>query len=326
MPAVEGKPAASFRALLGDLWSLGKPRITLLVAITVAAGYALATPAPLPLDWGRLLETVVGVALVSAGAAAFNQVWEREVDRKMARTAQRPIPAGRLSVKAGVATGAVLATVGAAGLAWRIDPLVALLALATLAGYVFVYTPLKLRTPLVTLIGAVPGAMPPLIGWVAASGRLELGGWILFALLYLWQLPHVLAIAWLHRDDYRAAGIRLLPLVEDHPRMTRHQAVVSTLAVLPVSFWPAAVGLAGAPYLVLAGLAGLGFLGASLRFARRPERRTARGLVLASVFYVPVVLGSWVVDVRWVDRAAQGPALRPAPPDASEPGRRGGVP
>ncbi len=283
---------------LSDWVELTKPRITLLVALTVAAGFALATPPGQVLEGKRLIEAVVATALVSAGAAALNQARERELDSKMRRTAGRPIPAGRISVRAGFALGVSLALVGTIWLGLRTGPGPAVLALATCLAYVLIYTPLKTKTALVTLIGAIPGATPPLIGWVAASGQLELGGWILFAVQYLWQLPHVIAIAWLYGEEYLAAGIRLLPLVEEESRVAGRQAVLWSAALLPVTLWPGAVGLASPRYLWLALLAGLALLGAAARFALNPERSTARGLILTSVAYLPVVLLSWVLDRR----------------------------
>jgi protoheme IX farnesyltransferase len=270
-----------------------------LVAVTVAAGFALASPPAQPLGIWRLLETVLSTSLVSAGAAALNHALERRVDARMRRTASRPIAAGRISQRAGGAFGVMLSLLGTLWLALRVGWVPATLALGTCVAYVSIYTPLKTRTPLVTLVGAIPGATPPLIGWLAAAEKLELGGWILFVLLYLWQLPHVIAIAWLHGDDYRDAGIRLLPFVGEEALAARRQAVLWSLSLLPVSLWPVAVRLAGPPYLVAAALASLGLLTMAIRFAWQMGRESARGLIFASVFYLPVILIAWVLDHRF---------------------------
>lgn len=291
------RSASPGASLLSDLLELTKPRITALVATTCAAGFLLATPAR-ELPWTALAATVLGTALVCAGSAALNHHAERDVDARMRRTANRPLPAGRLEPDTALLWGALLAGAGLLVLALGANPLTALLAAATLVCYVWIYTPLKRRTALATLVGAIPGAAPPLLGWTGAAGEIELGAWLLFALLFLWQLPHFLAIAWLYHDDYRAAGLHLLTIDDpDYGRTTR-QAVLYTVALLPVSLAPASVGLGGPLQLAGALVCGLAFLAAALAFGRRPSRPSARRLLLASVAYLPAVLAAWVVDHR----------------------------
>jgi len=283
--------------LLSDYLELMKPRITLLVSLTCAAGFLLATPSG-ELPWARFLATVVGTALVCAGSAALNHHAERDVDGRMRRTADRPLPAGRMEPDAALLWGALLAAGGLLLLALGANPLTALLAGATLVAYVWIYTPLKRRSALATLVGAVPGAAPPLLGWTGAAGSVDLGAWLLFALLFLWQLPHFLAIAWLYHDDYRAAGLHLLTIDDpDYGRTTR-QAVLYAVALLPVSLAPAISGLGGPLQLVGAIAFGALFLAAAVAFGLRPTRTSARRLLLASVAYLPAVLAAWVVDHR----------------------------
>jgi len=283
------------KGLPADLLELAKPRITALVTLTTAAGFAVATPAG-PFPWGGFAHTVIGTGLVAAGSAALNQWLERELDRRMRRTASRPLPAGRRSPGLALAWGSGLAAAGAVELTLRANPLTALLAAATLVAYVGAYTPLKTRTELATIVGAVPGAMPPLLGWTGASGRLDLGAWVLFALLFLWQLPHFLAIAWLYREDYRRAGMHLLTIDDPDFRRTTRQALLWALALLPVSLMPSAIGLTGRLYLIGATLAGACFVTAAVAFARAPRVGSARRLLLTSVFYLPAVLVVMVVD------------------------------
>lgn len=282
------------RPIAADLLTLTKPRITLMVVLTTAAAYVVATDGAL--DWPRLVHTLVGTALVAAGSGALNQYVERELDRLMRRTAGRPLPAGRLTPDVALAFGVLLAATGLVQLTLAVHPLTAAVGAATLLAYVFVYTPAKRWSALATIVGAFPGAAPPVMGWTAVTGRLELGAWLLFALLFLWQLPHFLAIAWMYRDDYRAAGMPVLTLGDPDGARTGRQALLYAAALLPVSLTPAAVGISGRIYLVGALVAGLVFLGFAFRFARRVSKPTARQLLLASVVYLPAVLGAMVVD------------------------------
>lgn len=280
-----------------DLLELTKPRITGLVSVTAAAGFLLAQP-PGPLPWARFALAVAGIALVSAGSGALNHWWERELDRRMRRTAARPLPAGRMSADAALLWGSALASTGILGLALAVEPLTAVLAALTLVLYVFVYTPMKTRTSLATIVGAVPGAAPPLLGWTAAGGGIELGGWVLFAILFLWQLPHFLAIAWLYREDYRAAGMVLLTIDDPDFGRTARQAALWTVALLPVSLVPSAIRLAGVAYLAGALVLGGLFLAVAIDFARRPAVPSAKRLLLASVSYLPALLAVLVADHR----------------------------
>jgi protoheme IX farnesyltransferase len=209
------------------------------------------------------------------------------------------LPAGRRAPALALVWGLALGGAGTAELALAVNPLTAGLALATLVGYVAVYTPLKVKSAFATIVGAVPGAAPPVLGWTGATGQLDLGGWLLFALLFLWQLPHFLSIAWLYREDYRRAGMHLLTIDDPDSRRTARQTVVWSLALLPVSLMPALVGLGGVRYLAGALVAGLLFLAAAVAFARAPRVASARRLLLVSVFYLPAVLGLMVAD-RWL--------------------------
>lgn len=277
-----------------DWLELTKPRITLLVTLTTAAGFALASERPL--DLPRFFATLVGTALVAAGSAAFNQYVERDTDQLMRRTATRPLPAGRMVPAHALAFGALLSIPGLLVLGLAVNPLTAAIGLATLVAYVAVYTPMKRRSALATLVGAIPGAAPPVMGWTGASGEIGLGGWLLFAVLFLWQLPHFLAIAWLYRDDYRRAGMRLLTVNDPDGRATGSQALLYALALLPVSLMPSAVGITGAVHLGGALIFGGLFLASAVLFARRQTVTTARRLLLTSVFYLPALFGVAVVD------------------------------
>jgi protoheme IX farnesyltransferase len=288
---------AAAPSLAADLAELTKPRITLLVTLTTAAGFAVATPFG-DFPWRLFAHTVIGTALVAAGSAVLNQWAERDLDGRMRRTAQRPLPAGRRTPALAAVWGASLGVAGVVELALFVNALTSLLAAATLVAYVAVYTPLKTRSLFATIVGAVPGAMPPVLGWTGAAGEVGIGGWLLFALLFLWQLPHFLAIAWLYRDDYRRAGMHLLTIDDPEFRRTVRQTVLWTVALLPVSLMPSAVGLGGRLYLGGAAVAGALFLAASVAFARAPRVESARRLLLTSVFYLPVVLGFLVADRR----------------------------
>ncbi len=286
---------ASPKSLPADLLELAKPRITLLVTLTTAAGFAVATPVG-PFPWLRFAHTVIGTGLVAAGSAALNQYIERGLDRRMRRTAARPLPSGRRPPPLALGWGVLLGGVGVGDLALFVNLLTAVLALATLIAYVALYTPLKTRTELATIVGAIPGAMPPVLGWTGASGAIDLGAWLLFALLFLWQLPHFLSIAWLYREDYRRAGMHLLTIDDPDFRRTARQALVWALALLPVSLTPSAVGMSGRVYLVGAVVAGSVFVGAAIAFARLPRVESARRLLLTSVIYLPAVLVVLVTD------------------------------
>jgi heme o synthase len=283
---------------LTDYLALTKPRLNMLVLATTLAGLYLASPNGVGV--AILLHTLVGTALVAGGAAALNQVWERQTDSRMRRTVGRPLPGGRLSVGEATWFGVLAAGVGLAQLAFGVNVMSASVAAATLISYVLVYTPLKLRTSLSTLVGAIPGALPPVIGWAAATGSISLPALVLFGIVFLWQMPHFLAIAWLYRDDYARAGIPLLPVLEPDGRRTGQQALSYAAALWPVSLLPAVVGLAGIAYAVVATLLGLLFIWLSLRFARERSMAHARTLFLFSIAYLPLLLGALVADRVWI--------------------------
>lgn len=273
---------------------LTKPRITFLIVLTAAAGFALATKGRI--DYLRLVTAMVGVGLLSSGIATLNQYLERDLDALMRRTADRPLPAGKLLSWEALVFGVGLTVLAEVYLAVLVNPLTALLGLTVVAGYLFAYTPLKTKTSLSTLVGAFPGAVPPLIGWTAARGELSLEAWVLFAILFLWQFPHFLAIAWMYREDYARAGILMLPVVEPDGRITGQQIVIYTLMLLPVSLLPTALGISGKVYFFGAIILGLLFLYSSVRAAFSHSRQEARRLLLASVIYLPLLFILMVVN------------------------------
>jgi protoheme IX farnesyltransferase len=274
---------------------LTKPRITTLVVLTTAAGFFLGSPGAL--DLTRFLHTMAGVALLCSGVSTINQYMERGLDKLMRRTCARPLPTGRLSPRAALVFGLALTAGGEAYLALVVNPLSALCGLSVVVGYLLLYTPLKTRTSLSTLVGAFPGAVPPLLGWAAAAGSVGVEAWVLFAILFLWQFPHFFAIAWMYREDYSRAGILMLPVVEPEGRLTGQQMVVWTLMLVPVSLAPAALGISGALYFSGALVFGLLFLWSSVAAARTRTRQSARRVLLASVLYLPVLFGLMVTKM-----------------------------
>lgn len=277
-----------------DYLILTKMRITVLVLVTTAAGFLLASGPDL--DLALLGWTLLGTGLAASGAAALNQVIERDVDAKMRRTASRPIPSGRMTAAHGLAVGVGLALAGVGLLAGLVNWLTALLALATVLLYVGVYTPLKRMTPLNTIVGAIPGAIPPVMGWTAVAGTMGLPAGVLFAILFLWQLPHFLAIAWIFRDDYRLGGFPMLPVVDPDGEATGRQVALYCAALVPVSLIPTFLGLTGPIYFFGALLLGLGFLASGLMMAMHRRGKEARHVLLASVTYLPLLLALLVVD------------------------------
>jgi protoheme IX farnesyltransferase len=258
-----------------------------MVVFTALVGFVTASSGS---PWSALLvAALAGTGLVAAGASVLNQVMERETDGLMLRTRGRPIPSGRVQPAEARAFGALLTAAGIAALLGLCGPLAAGVAFTTWASYLFAYTPLKRRTPLATLVGAVPGALPPVIGWAAARGTLDAGAFILFAILFLWQVPHFLAIAWLYREDYARAGFPMLPVLDREGAFTSRQAVVHSLALLVVSLAPAVAGLAGPTYLAGAFLLGAALTVFALRLARARDLVAARALFLASVVYLPAL-------------------------------------
>ncbi|HVS12151.1 MAG TPA: heme o synthase [Planctomycetota bacterium] len=278
----------------GAWLALTKPRIALLVALAALVGAMLAAGPGARL--APSLEAALWIACVAAASSVFNQVLERDTDRLMERTASRPLVTGRLRVRDAILFGALLAAAGTAALALRFNALAALLALATLAAYALVYTPLKRVSTLNTVVGALPGAMPPLLGFVALAGAPSGWAWFLFAVLFAWQFPHFMAIAWLYRADYARAGLRMLPCLPGSRGLAGRQALYHSLALLPVSLWPAARGEAGAVYAACALALGLAYIGFSVGFALRETPARARALLLCSLVYLPALFAAVLLD------------------------------
>ncbi|MGH9883563.1 MAG: heme o synthase [Pyrinomonadaceae bacterium] len=275
------------RSRVAAYLELTKPRITFLIVLTSAAGFALASVGKV--NYLALSSAMFGIALLSSGIATLNQYLERDLDGLMRRTADRPLPSGQLLPWEALLFGTGLTVAAEFYLAIVVNPLTALLGLTVIAGYLFGYTPLKTKTSLSTLVGAFPGAVPPLIGWTAARGELSLEAWALFAILFLWQFPHFLAIAWMYREDYARAGIVMLPVVEPDGRVTGQQIVIYSVMLLPVSLLPTVLGISGRVYLYGAICLGILFLYSSVRAAFSQSRQQARRLLLASVLYLPLL-------------------------------------
>ncbi len=274
--------------VLSDYWALTKPEINFLIAITTLVGFCIGSAAGRShFPWALLLHTVLGTMLVASGAATLNQLIELRSDARMRRTARRPIAAGRIHPIRALIFGALLSLAGIAYLVLAVSILASLLAVVTLLSYLFLYTPLKQTTPLCTLIGAVPGAVPPLIGWAAARGRLDPGAWVLYAIVFLWQFPHFMAIAWMYRDDYDRAGYVVLPQGHARARFVTLQTLLPLLALVPLSLLPALAGQPSVFYCIGALLLSLGFLYYGTQFALRKSGSAARRLLAASIIYLP---------------------------------------
>ncbi|HZO39263.1 MAG TPA: heme o synthase [Methylomirabilota bacterium] len=282
------------RQLAVDFVALTKPRVVVMVLVTTLVGYYLGLAGSA--DYLRMLHLLIGTLLAAGGTLALNQYRERDLDARMDRTRTRPLPAGRLQPIEAWLFGVGLTMLGTAYLAALVGPLVALVTLATTLLYLFAYTPLKLRTPLCTLVGAVAGALPPVAGWAAARGDVAPGAWVLFAILFLWQLPHTLAIARLYRDDYARAGVRVLPVVDPDGASTERQVVLACVALVSVSLLPAAAGWTGPIYFAGALLLGLAFSAVGVVQALLPSPRAARHVLLASLLYLPLLLGLLAFD------------------------------
>lgn len=281
------------RSKFASYVELTKPRITFLIVLTAAAGFLLGSKGAL--DYAVLFHAMLGIALLSSGIATLNQYMERDLDRLMRRTAARPLPSGELTAKQALAFGVALTLVAEIYLALVVNPLTALMGVVVIVGYLLCYTPLKTRTSLSTMVGAFPGAMPPLIGWTAARGEVGVEALALFAILFVWQFPHFLAIASMYREDYARAGIMMLPVAEPEGRSTAQQIVLWTLILVPVSLLPTALGISGVEYFYGAIILGLLFLASSITAAVSGSRQNARRLLLASVLYLPVLFGLMVI-------------------------------
>ena len=277
---------------------LTKPRITWLILMSTAIGFVfgLSVSPGGAFSWWTLFHTVCGTALIASGTAALNQWYESEADAKMHRTRQRPIPSGRILPGRALGFALALSGLGFAQLTWMVNPLTGFLGLFTLATYIFLYTPMKQRSPHSTTIGAIPGAMPPLIGFAAAAGVLTWPAMALFAILFVWQFPHFYAIAWMYREDYGRAGIRMLPVVEPDGESTARRILVFLLILIPVSAAPTLLGLTGMIYLAGALLLGLYFLYSGVRVFRDRSLPHARAVLLASVMYLPALYGLMLLD------------------------------
>ncbi len=277
-----------------DLVALSKPRVLLMVLASTLAGYFAALDGPA--DFARVVHVLIGTFMAAGGTLALNQYVERDVDALMERTRRRPLPDHRLQPLEALVFAGVLTSAGVMYLAVSVGIAVAGLTLATTILYLGAYTPLKTRSALCILVGAIPGALPPVTGWLAARGELGLGAAMLFAIVFLWQLPHTLAIALLYRDDYARAGVRVLPVVDAHGTVSDRQIVTSTLALLGVSVLPTAIGLSGTAYFATACTLGLGLLGIGLAHASTPSLASARRVLLATLLYLPLLLAVLAFD------------------------------
>lgn len=287
------------RRIVSDYLELSKSRIVFLVVITTAAGFLFAAQKVDPL---LLLHTLIGTALVAAGTNALNQYVERAHDAKMHRTRTRPLPAGRITPRAALLFSSAIAVIGTLYLGFAVNWLTAFLGAFTLTSYIFVYTPLKRVSTICTVIGAIPGAVPPLMGWTAATNELasvgSMGGWIIFAILFLWQLPHFMAISWIYREDYTRGGFVMLSTLDERGAAVARQAIFYSLALLGVSLLPSLLGMAGPIYLAGATLCGAALLAASIRFHFDRGTRNARSLFMISNLYLLTVMLLLVVDAR----------------------------
>jgi protoheme IX farnesyltransferase len=282
---------------LSDYWVLTKPEVNFLVVMSTLAGFYIALRGPL--HFPLLFNTLLGTLLVASGTGTLNQYMERRSDGFMRRTSRRPLPAGRIHAVEALVFGILLA-LGGGWLLWvEVNPLASVLALLTLITYLLIYTPLKRRTAFCTLIGAFPGAMPPLIGWAAARGSLNADSLVLYAILFLWQFPHFLAIAWMYREDYSRAGLRMLPPDDLDGRLTSFQIIAFLVALVAVGIGPALIGQTGKLYLFASVILGVYFLLHGARLARRRTNQLARRLVLASVIYLPLVFALMMLDKIW---------------------------
>lgn len=281
-------------SLASSYFNLTKPRITFLVVLSGLAGFAVAVDSPVP--WLLLANFALGITLLNSGIGALNQYWERDLDKLMDRTRVRPLPRGEVTPHRALAFGVILALLGEAWLALMVNPLTAIWGLVALASYLFIYTPLKTRTHWCTFIGAIPGALPPLLGWTAVRNQTGVEALVLFGIMFLWQFPHFHAIATMYREDYARAGIRMLPVVDASGKATSREIIFYTIALLPVSLLPTFLHFSGRIYLAGAVMMGALFLHVSIRTARVMSRDEARRLLKASVLYLPLLLGLMVLD------------------------------
>ena len=293
-PAALSWQGAAVRRRLADYVALGKPRVVLMVLVTTLVGYYLGSRGAIQVV--PLLHTLLGTALAAAGTLALNQYMERDLDAQMLRTRHRPLPDGRIQPVEALVLGVVVMVVGLSYLATVVNGLTSLVTLAIAVTYLLLYTPLKRVSSLCSIVGAVPGALPPVAGWAAAQGSLAPEAWVLFTIMFLWQIPHSLAIARMYRDDYARAGIQVLPVVDRDGFSTGTHVVTNSMALLPVALLPTLMGLAGAVYFWVALVLGLGLLWSAIGLARSRSAGDARRLMLASLVYLPVLLGAMALD------------------------------
>ncbi len=293
-PAILSERGTVFAVRVADLIELVKPRLVVMILITTAAGFYLG--AEQGVAWLRCLHTLIGAGLTAAGVLGLNQYLERDVDGQMKRTQDRPLPGQRMAPVTALLVGAVLTGSGMLYLTFVVNLLSGFVISLIVVSYLFLYTPLKRKTSLCTLIGAVPGALPPVVGWVAARGSLTGGAWVLFTILFLWQLPHSLAIAYIYREDYAKAGFRLLPVIHPDGASTRRQIVINCVALLGIGLLPALYNIAGSIYFFTALVSGLAFLGAGLYLARTHSVKAARYLLYASLVYLPIIFITMALD------------------------------
>jgi heme o synthase len=297
LAAVRRRHGLARSGVLSGYWSLTKPEVNFLIAFTAAAGFWVGAPASTAhFPWTSFVHTIVGTVLVASGAATLNQLIELRFDAQMRRTARRPLVSRRIEPSHALWFGISLSAIGAIYLAVTTNALASLLSILTLLGYLFLYTPLKRKTPLCTLIGALPGAAPPLIGWAAASGRLNGNAWLLFAIVFLWQFPHFMAIAWMYREDYARAGYVVLPAGKSGDHFVAWQTLLPSLALLAVVLAPAIRGESGIVYLAGALVLGVVFLCYGARFAFQMSTVSARQLLFASILYLPVLFALLALD------------------------------
>lgn len=285
---------SAFAQRVADYMEFIKPRLVVMILITTAAGFYLG--AQQSVDWLLCLHTLIGAGLTAAGVLGLNQYLERDVDAQMKRTQERPLPDGRMNPLEALLVGAALTSSGMLYLAFIVNTLSGFVISLIVVSYLFLYTPLKRKTSLCTLIGAVPGALPPVVGWVAARGTLTGEAWVLFAILFFWQLPHSLAIAYIYREDYANAGFRLLPVIHPDGASTCRQIVINCIALLGIGLLPALYNVAGSIYFFTALLSGAVFLGFGIDLARTRSVKAARYLLYASLLYLPVVFITMALD------------------------------
>jgi len=286
--------APARRGRVAAFVELTKPRIAVLLVLTSAAGFYLGSGTVI--DYVKYLNALIGITLLAFGVATLNQYIERKIDVLMERTARRPLPTGRVTPVEALVFGIVQCAVAELYLFFLVNPLTAILGLVVISGYVLMYTPMKTRTSVSTAVGAIPGALPPLMGWTAATDQISLSAWALFVMQFLWQFPHFLAIAWMYREEYARAGIKMLPVVEPSGKLTARQIVLFTVMLVPVSLAPFFLGMTGVVYLIGAILLGGWFLAASVKAARSKSDGDAKSLLLASVVYLPVLFLLMVAD------------------------------